>query len=165
MAERWQDAAGGPVIFSPIIRIDFGHRHAFVFGGMHKFRPAQINTHMPRIGRRFEEHQVAGPKVMIRYRLPLPDLQAGAARQFNVTNISVDRFDKPGAIDSLPISAPQAMPDSLPASVLLTQLFLDCHVNSMPFGYLRRRRSRRCHAGRFGSRRTSDYQCKGCQGE
>ncbi len=128
-----QNAAGGPVIFSPVILIDFGHRHTFVFGGMHKFGPSQINTHMARIGRGAEEHQVAGTEIFKRYRLPRSDLQPGAARQFNVKNIPIDRFDKPGTIDSPAAAATQAMPGSLPASVFLTQPIFDFSVNGMPF--------------------------------
>lgn len=60
------NTAGSPIIFTPVMGIDFGNGDTFIFGGMHKFWLAQKNADMSRIGRGLKKYEVTGLKILYR---------------------------------------------------------------------------------------------------
>jgi hypothetical protein len=51
----------GPVIFAPILNLEFGNHDTVSFQPMSELRVAQRYMHMVGIARRLKEHQVASP--------------------------------------------------------------------------------------------------------
>ena len=74
---------------------------------------------MAGIGRRLKENEVTGLQLFNPYGFAQFDLLFGRARQLDIEDILIDRFHKPGAIDSPAAGSTHFMAGTFPALIFL----------------------------------------------
>ena len=74
---------------------------------------------MSGIGRRLKEYEVTGLQFFKPYGFAQFDQLFGRARQLDIEDIPIDRFHKPGAIDSPAAGSTHFMAGTFPALIFL----------------------------------------------